>query len=164
MLTFRIAEKKDLIIIHQIAQQTWFITYQSFISQAQIDFMFEKMYTLDALEEQMILEKNNFIIALFESTPCGFLAYKIVEGEPLVKVPKLYVLPYFQGKKIGALLLDKLMEIAKQNNKCFIQLNVNRNNPAIQFYLKMGFSITQTVDIPYYNFVLNDFVLQKTVC
>ena len=55
MLTFRIAEKKDLIIIHQIAQQTWFITYQSFISQAQIDFMFEKMYTLDALEEQMIL-------------------------------------------------------------------------------------------------------------
>ena len=163
MFSFKIAKKEDLILVHQIAKNTWFKTYKSFISKAQIDFMFEKMYAIEALEQQLIFENNNFIIAFIDNKPCGFLSYKIIKDEPIIKLPKLYVLPNTHGKKIGSSLINQLAEIARKNNKCFIELNVNRNNPALLFYLKLGFSIIDTIDIPYYDFVLNDYLLQKVV-
>lgn len=163
MLSFKIANKEDLIIVHQIAKHTWFKTYESIISKAQIDFMFNKMYTINALEQQFTLENNNFIIAFIDKEPCGFLSYKLLQEEPIIKIPKLYVLPKIQGKNIGFNLVSQLNEIAKINNKCFIQLNVNRNNPALLFYLKIGFSIVETIDIPFYDFVLNDYLLQKVI-
>jgi hypothetical protein len=40
-------------------------------------------------------------------------------------------------------------------------LNVNRNNPAIDFYKKMKYQIIETVDIPLDKFWLNDYIMKK---
>jgi ribosomal protein S18 acetylase RimI-like enzyme len=50
------------------------------------------------------------------------------------------VLKEFQGKKVGQLLYEKAIQIAKQNNVLYVWLGVwEKNTKAISFYLKHGF-------------------------
>jgi len=51
----------------------------------------------------------------------------------------LYVKEVYRGHKIGSKLLDKVIEIGKQNNCKRIRWQVlNWNKPAIDFYKKLG--------------------------
>ena len=51
----------------------------------------------------------------------------------------LYVKEAYRGHKIGSKLLDKVIEIGKQNNCKRIRWQVlNWNKPAIDFYKKLG--------------------------
>ena len=52
-MKIRIAFVNDIPKIVDVATKTWHNTYKNIISQEQIDFMFEKMYTANALLEQM---------------------------------------------------------------------------------------------------------------
>lgn len=163
MISFEFANKQDIECIHNIAKKTWFETYRTIISAKQMDFMFEKMYAISALAHQIEVEKNVFIIAYSSNEPVGFISFKKDTNEPILKIPKLYIVPNMQGKGIGEMLINKVVAYGKQNNFNFIELNVNRNNPAIGFYLKQGFSIKETIDIPYFEFVLNDFIMVKVI-
>lgn len=96
--------------------------------------------------------------------PVGFAAFSLTEPENLVyKLQKLYVLPTEQGKGTGKMLLAEVTNLAKQAKWKVLELNVNRKNPAFNFYKKLGFEIYQTVDIPYKHFVLNDYVMRKSI-
>ena len=44
-----------------------------------------------------------------------------------------------------------------------LELNVNRNNPAKDFYAKNGFKIVEEIDIPLDKFWLNDYVMTKNI-
>ena len=81
----------------------------------------------------------------------------------LYKLQKLYVLPTEQGKGTGKILIAEVINLAKQAKGKVIELNVNRKNTAFNFYKKLGFEIYQTVDIPYHHFVLNDYVMRKSI-
>ena len=45
----------------------------------------------------------------------------------------------------------------------YLHLNVNRKNPALAFYKKLGYEIIETVDIPFAEFWLNDYVMAKSI-
>ena len=42
-----------------------------------------------------------------------------------------------------------------------LNLNVNRHNPAFNFYKSAGFAVVQEEDIPIGPYFMNDYVLQK---
>ena len=44
-----------------------------------------------------------------------------------------------------------------------LQLNVNRNNQARKFYEACGYKIIKEEDIPFDNYWMNDFVMEKTL-
>ena len=53
---------------------------------------------------------------------------------------RIYVLSSFHGKKVGQLLYDHALQIAREKNVQFVWLGVWEENPrAIQFYKKNGF-------------------------
>lgn len=54
------------------------------------------------------------------------------------------------------------MMVAKLGAKRLV-LNVNRNNPTVHFYEKLGYTIGEIIDIPYYDFVLNDYIMVKSL-
>jgi len=78
------------------------------------------------------------------------------------KLHKLYVLTSSQGYGAGRFMLDKILEDIKQRNGKTLILNVNRNNPALHFYLKLGFIISGEEDIDIGNgFFMNDYIMKK---
>jgi ribosomal protein S18 acetylase RimI-like enzyme len=60
------------------------------------------------------------------------------------------------------LLIDAVVNSAKENHSKIVSLNVNRFNKACTFYQKMGFEITGEKDIELdYGYVMEDYIMEK---
>lgn len=162
-MIIRKAGYSDVLVIHQLANLIWWPTYRDILPDEQIHFMLEDMYSEEALRSQMDCGYY-FLIAERENIPVGFAAYSLTEPENKVyKLQKLYILPSEQGKRTGKKLVDEVIRLAAEQQGEILELNVNRRNKAFHFYEKAGFEIYQEVDIPYYRFVLNDYVMRKKI-
>jgi GNAT superfamily N-acetyltransferase len=163
-LSIKLASIEDIPVIVKIAYDTWFVTYQDVISQAQIEYMFGEMYTPESIYKQMNFYKHAFLILYQADMPIGFASYgKLEEPINTFKLHKLYLLPSEQNKGFGRMLLNEVEKKAADLAANHLQLNVNRKNSALSFYEKLGYEIIETVDIPFAEFWLNDYVLAKKI-
>lgn len=159
------AKVEQLDIIQEIAQKTWPIAYKDVISSSQIAYMLEMMYSKSALEEQLKVKKHHFILAKKGNEFLGFASFEFnCHSDGRTKLHKLYVLPETQGSGIGVKLVNFLSEKAKANHQSTIFLNVNKYNPAQNFYKKIGFVVAyeEVIDIGN-NFIMDDFVMEKEI-
>lgn len=159
-MLIRVAGKTDIQAIHHLAYEIWWPSYKGILSEEQIEFMLEDIYSAASLEKQM-QEGATFIIAEEDGKALGFASFS--SAEHLFKIHKLYILPSHQGKKLGSQLLNFIEDEAKKHYAKFLELNVNRNNLALSFYQKVGFEIFEEVDIPYHQFLLNDYVMRREI-
>ena len=163
-LSIKVASIEDIPAIVKIAYDTWFVTYQDVISQAQIEYMFGEMYTPESIYKQMDFYKHAFLILYQAEMPIGFASYgKLEEPINTYKLQKLYLLPSQQNKGFGRILLSEVEKEVAGLGANYLHLNVNRKNPALSFYEKLGYEIIETVDIPFAEFWLNDYVLAKKI-
>ena len=151
----------DLKLLHELAHKIWWESYKGILSDEQIAFMLEDIYSEGPIKRQME-EGAVFIIIREEAELSGFASYEF-KTNGILKIHKLYFLSSAQGKGFGKKVLSHIENIAQRHNVNIIELNVNRDNPAYHFYLKQGFTVKEKVDIPYFQFVLNDYVMQKTL-
>ncbi|HEX8377355.1 MAG TPA: GNAT family N-acetyltransferase [Pedobacter sp.] len=161
MVFIRFASHHDIPFITELAYDIWPKTYESILSSAQITFMLNDMYSHESLLRQF---KNGhlFLIALKENRPVGFASFSVLDSTQRVyKIHKLYLLPAVQGKRLGKQLVNFIEDDIRLKGAEVLEVNVNRNNPALNFYLKSGFEISREVDIPYHQFVINDYVMRK---
>lgn len=165
MLKIREAFVEDIPSIVEISMNTWFKTYENIISKEQIDFMFGEMYTPEALWKQMDFLGHRFFIAEENEVVVGFASFSemIHEKEKTAKVHKLYFLPSTHKKGFGRKMLSHIEELLREENYQYLVLNVNRGNPAFHFYQKLNYSVRETIDIPYGEFMLNDYVMEKNI-
>lgn len=147
-------------IISDLAKEIWWPTYQSIIPDEQIVFMLEQMYSIKALEKQM-KKGVKFLLLGFEDAYQGFAAYALEENGEDYKLQKLYLKPSLQGKGFGKALIKDVERRAKILGAAYLYLNVHRGNKAQQFYNKMGYGIFEEIDIPYHDFILNDYIMRK---
>lgn len=161
MLDIQFATENDIPAIRQIAHITWQNTYRHIITPLQMDMMLEEMYSLTALEEQF-RQGDRFLKAIFQGEIIGFLAFKPSStDENTIFISKLYVSPHIHGQGTGQALIHEVSKIALQEGKTQLELYVNRYNKAIYFYRRNGFFIAQSIDRPYHQFELNDYLMRK---
>ena len=145
--------------ISEIGKKSYWETYPAILTTEQIDFMLNKNYTVEAI--QALMDSGQDFYVLYEDAMAkGFVSVQVKE-QSIMRIEKLYLLAEVKGKGYGKLLLDFVAQLAKSKDLKRLELNVNRNNPAYYFYLKQNFLITETVDIPYHGYVLDDYVMQK---
>lgn len=157
----RVATESDLPIIHRLAHEIWWPTYETYLAHCQINLMLEMIYSEQALQAQLEAGQR-FSLAMRGNTAVGFVGFQTNQAKPQVmRIEKLYVRQSEQGKGTGKLLINHVAKIALTAGCVHMELNVNRCNPATRFYSRMGFVIIATVDIPYYGYILNDYVMQK---
>lgn len=146
-LIIRQATLEDRAFIRSVSERTWPSTYGHIISQEQIDFMLEWMYSDDSLATQMNTGCEFYIASIKDSNfdnvynsdweDIGFCSVSPEDGAH--KLNKLYVLPAAQGTGAGKALLNKSIEVAKAAGSSSLFLQVNKLNTAYSFYLKYGF-------------------------
>ena len=156
---------EDIQIIRELAQITWYPTFREILSQEQIEYMLEMMYSEKALKEQIEVKKHQFFLAKEDERILGYLSVEVdYNQQPVTKIHKIYILPDLQSKGIGKLLMQKAEQVALENNNTILSLNVNRFNKALKFYETVGFSITKTEDINIGNgYLMEDFVMEKNL-
>jgi GNAT superfamily N-acetyltransferase len=162
MISLRKAKETDLHIIQTIGTATYGPTYTALLGQEQVDYMLNKFYSIAALTQQL-MEGHVFIIAGQAGKDLAFASYSSFEAQdhPAVKLHKLYVLPEAHGMGLGKLLINEVRDKALETGAKGLVLNVNRYNKALDFYIKAGFKIKETVDIEIGNgFFMNDYILE----
>jgi GNAT superfamily N-acetyltransferase len=131
----------DRAFIRSVSERTWPSTYGHIISQEQIDFMLDWMYSDASLEKQMNTGCEFYIASKQNDNgdldPVGFCSVSPEDGAH--KLNKLYVLPAAQGTGAGKALLNKSIDVAKAAGSTSLFLQVNKQNTAYTFYLKKGF-------------------------
>jgi len=149
-------------LIHDLVHQIYYPTYKDILTKDQIDFMLEKSYTVTALTRAMSTDQDFYLLQDDGELFLGFMALK-ESSESVLRIEKLYLLPTSQGKGAGKFLISYAEAIANSKGRSILELNVNRGNKAYNFYLKQGFKVIQEIDIPYYGYVLDDYVMQKDI-
>ncbi len=154
-----VSEISDIL---SIAKATWEPTYREILSKAQIDYMYDEIYTPAALEKQMSAMGHTFLLLYIAAVPVGYASYSPKNGDSSIyKVHKLYVHPDYQGQKYGRVLVAAVEKEVKELGAKVLELNVNRYNPAIRFYERCGYQQAREEDIPMGEFWMNDFVMRK---
>lgn len=150
-------------VINALANAIWPHTYKNVISDEQIDYMLEWMYSPASLQQQIVEKKHQFIIAYDNNTPVGYLSYSIKNEieNTTYRLHKLYVSIEQQGKGIGKSLLDYMIADVVPIGATQIQLNVNKRNPSVAFYKKNGFTILEEEMLDIGNgFFMDDYIMQ----
>ena len=162
MFSIRNASIADIPLIRELNLQVWPQTYASILSEAQISYMLDMMYSEASLEKQMA-EGCQFVIVYDEDIPVGFASYQ--EITPAVfKLHKIYVLVSQQGKGTGRFLLDHVVNAAQERGGSSLQLQVNLNNKAKNFYEKLDFTVIDQVNIDIGNgYFMNDYIMEKKI-
>lgn len=164
-MTLKIATIQDIEQIQVAAKIAFYATYLPFIATQQVDFMYQMMYAQEALSQQMNQRGDVFILAVADDeTLMGFASFQKNYAKQQTKLHKLYVLPQYQGQKLGKILLQAVEKMAAKEGEKSLILNVNRYNKAVGFYKNMGYTILREDDIDigggYY---MNDYEMIKTL-
>ena len=160
MLSIRAASIDDIPLVRELTFKIWPQTYASILSQQQIDYMLEMMYSIPSLKKQME-DGSQFIIVYDGREPAGFAAYQEIQPTTY-KLHKIYILASQQGKGTGRFVLDHIIQEIKQHGAKSLELQVNRNNKAKSFYEKLGFTLAKEIKLDIGNgYFMDDYVMER---
>jgi len=156
----RKANADDIPLIRELCYKVWPQTFASILSQDKIDYMLEYMYSAASLKKQMD-EGSQFILVSENDEPVGYAAY-LHKDHNIYKLDKIYVLQSQQGKGTGRFVVDYVVHEIKKKGATALQLQVHRQNKAINFYEKLGFVIIEEKDFDIgEGFFMNDYVMER---
>ena len=91
----------------------------------------------------------------------GFASFGPRREEPgIFKLHKIYILPDNQGRGYGTFLIEEIKRRLIVQEVGTLDLNVNRHNPAQEFYKKLGFKIIREENVPIGPYWMNDYVMR----
>ena len=161
MFKIRKATLDDISLINELAWIVFPHTYKELLTEGQIEYMMDWMYSETNLRKQMTEDGHIYFIAYKDEEPAGYLSIQ-PEGEHTYHLQKIYVLPHFQGMKLGKLLFNHAIKAIKELHPepCQMRLNVNRENKAVTFYQRMGMVKVDEGDFPIGNgYYMNDYIM-----
>ena len=136
----------DLPAIAELAAESWRAHYPGIISGAQIEYMLERMYSLETLTREITTEGISYDRLLVDGRLIGFAAYgpagERIQKTKTCKLHKLYLHPAFQRRGYGSALLEHVCSTAAAHGYATLILAVNKMNvKAIAAYQKNGFAV-----------------------
>jgi diamine N-acetyltransferase len=133
--------------LQELGKKTFYESFAAENTAENMQYYLDTNFTGEKLTEEINNPYSAFYFAKLDDKPIGYL--KINAGQAQTELPgndsgleieRIYVLREFQGKKVGQILFNKAVEIAKEKNAEYIWLGVwEKNVNAIRFYEKNGF-------------------------
>ena len=160
------AVEADIMVIHDMAEVVFRHTYREILSPEQMDYMMDWMYSPANLKKQLE-DGHVYFIAYRDGNPCAYVSVQPDGtgdgGRMLFHLHKIYVMPSEQGSGLGRKMFAQALSYASSvadGRPASVELNVNRNNPAVGFYRHLGLRILRQGDFHIGNgFYMNDYIM-----
>ncbi len=172
MFSHRDATINDVALIRSLADGVWQATYANILSPEQIEYMFEMMYSYENLTMQMRDKHHHFIIVSLNGEPCAYISIEPL-GAGRYNFQKIYARREVQGRGVGRYMIEQGIDWVQRrealcatatDGKVVVELFVNRLNPAVGFYRRMGFEIVDTRDHAIGNgYYMNDYIMEMSL-
>lgn len=137
------ASLDDLKAIQLIAKETFFETFAEANTEEDMKKYLSENFTDAKVTTELSNPDSQFCIAWDGEIPIGYLkvnsgqAQTELQDANSIEIERIYVKNAYHGKKVGQLLYEKALEIAKAQKKKYLWLGVWEENPkAIRFYKK----------------------------
>lgn len=145
----RPSKTDDLELIHSISRRTFYESFSWYNTPENMGYYLEHNLSPEKLRQELSAADSRFYLLEQEGTLAGY--FKINAGKDsdgnndayCLEIERIYVLKKFHGTGFGQLLLNEIVQIAKNEKRSLIWLGVWELNPrAIAFYTKNGFRET----------------------
>ena len=137
---------QDIEQLQAIGRQTFSETFAQSNSADNMAKYLEEAYAHDKLSAELTDPNSLFYLASLNDEIIGYLKLNFgasqteLKDSKALEIERIYVAKAFHGQKVGQLLYDKAIEVAKEKKVDYIWLGVwEENRRAIQFYTKNGF-------------------------
>src|SRR4051812_33879946 len=120
------AGENDLMALQLISRSTFFDSYHKVNTEENMRIYLEVNFGEEQLGRELQDKASEFYFAMNNETPVGYLKINFekahtVKGYPnTLEIERIYVSKDLQGKSIGKLLLNKAIEITKQQRLRFL--------------------------------------------
>ncbi|SFN80137.1 GNAT family N-acetyltransferase [Salegentibacter flavus] len=132
--------------LQKIGKQTFEDAFGSQNTKDNMERYLESNFSKEKIRTELLDKNSEFYFAKMDQQILGYLKVNYgdsqteFQDENALEIERIYVIQEFLGKKIGQMLYDKAIEIAKKRNSDYIWLGVwEENSRAIRFYGKNGF-------------------------
>jgi ribosomal protein S18 acetylase RimI-like enzyme len=136
----------DLPQLQEIGISTFTETFTEHNTKEDLEKYLKESFAADKLSAELNNQYSSFYFAELNEEIIGYLkinfgdAQTELKDNKSVEIERIYVLQAYHGKKIGQLLYNKAIEIAKEHQAHYVWLGVwEENHRALQFYKKNGF-------------------------
>ena len=140
-------------VLSQVGTITFINAHMQTAPAHEITSYVDKKYNKAAIRKELLNQRNIYHLVMHENTVAGFSKMELNSEHPSIPLPnvskidQLYLLDYFHGLKLGALLLQHNIEFSKSYKQSGMWLVVwTGNKKAISFYEKFGFHIVEKSD------------------
>ena len=144
-MTIRKVNIQDIEKLKEIGKLTFAETFSSENSEEDMREYLEEGFSTEKLKTELTDENAEFYFAELDDNVIGYLKVNFGQSQTEIKdknaleIERIYVLKEFHGKKVGQILYDKAIELAKEKSADYVWLGVWEQNPrAIRFYEKNG--------------------------
>lgn len=154
---------EQIAAVVRLARQIWPEHYLSIIGQAQIDYMLARFQSEAAVAAQLG-EGYEYFLLNRQGQSVGYAAVRAERQAERLFVSKLYLLKAVRGQGLGRASMDFLAQWARQRGLCTLWLTVNKHNPALVAYLRIGFvNVGAVVTDIGGGYVMDDYQLEWTL-
>lgn len=145
-ITIRKISLSDIADLQKIGRQTFYESFSDANTEENMKAYLENGFSTEKLTAELTDKNAEFYLAGLDNNIIGYLKLNTgtsqteLRDDHSLEIERIYVLKEYHGKKVGQLLYDHAVQIAKLKNMDFIWLGVWEKNPrAIRFYTKNGF-------------------------
>lgn len=148
MTTIEITKVKpnEIVSLQKIGRQTFQETFSDSNSEENMKNYLEQGFSVEKLTSELHNKDSEFYFATHDNEIIGYLKINFGDSQTELKdnkaleIERIYVVNAFHGKRVGQLLYDKAITIAKEKGVEYVWLGVwEENVRAIHFYSKNGF-------------------------
>jgi len=140
------AEQIDLEELINIAQSTFDRTYRHLNDPVHFDEYMNKAFSREQISKEAKDPNSIFYLLIVEDKVEGYLKLNRREAqtEPdmidMLEIERIYVSSNLQGHGLGARLVEKAKQVAREENYSQLWLGVwDQNEAALGFYKRQGF-------------------------
>lgn len=161
MVEFTKAAEKDIPLLQQLAEKSWNSAYANILSQDQIDYMLQEMYSHEEISNQLKNPNYHYYLILNDNHAAGFIGFEFHYEQDTTKLHRIYLLEEFKGKGLGKKAMNFLKEKVSETSDNRIILNVNKDNSAQKIYESQDFKVfaEDVFDIGN-GYVMDDYLME----
>ncbi|MBZ9998594.1 MULTISPECIES: GNAT family N-acetyltransferase [unclassified Mesorhizobium] len=141
----RTAGDRDLAAIRALLVETWHATYDAIYGAERVTEITDAWHSIASLKARLAKPNSEFLVADDGQRIGGMAFAEALDGGGVVMLKQLYVQPRLQGRGIGGMLLDEIIESFPEARAIRLEVE-EKNTRAIAFYQANGFVQTGRTD------------------
>jgi diamine N-acetyltransferase len=142
----RFWQAADLPVIRTLTWRSWLATYSGFIPREDLRQYLDIHYTLKALQTLFADESVSGFVAEQDGYLCGYARTRIDREKERFSLASLYLLPECEGRGLGGMLLQEVLNEVKYRGFDTLWLGVMvQNTRALAWYRKRGFDFRDPI-------------------